>query len=167
MKTTLFLMVGYPGSGKTTVSGYIQELTGAVHIWADKERQEMFGETYQTDHSDELYEKLNKRTFDLLKSGTSVIYDTNFGLRSDREKLRDLADKAGARVTVIWLTANKSVSWARIKNKAKNSGSRVFEMTEKDFDRVADKFQVPEEDESPVCLSGQNTTLDLARRSIN
>jgi predicted kinase len=60
-------MVGYPGSGKTTASRFICELTGAEHIWADQERKVMFGEIYDQSQSDELYEKLNERTFQLVK----------------------------------------------------------------------------------------------------
>lgn len=66
-KQRLYLFVGYPGAGKTTIAKIIAESTGAVHIWADKERQEMFGKANLTaTETSQLYERLNQETDQLL-----------------------------------------------------------------------------------------------------
>ena len=71
----LYLMVGYPGSGKTTAALMIHELTGAVHLWADKIRRERFGQpTYSHEENVELYNHINELTAELLRAGNSVIF---------------------------------------------------------------------------------------------
>jgi predicted kinase len=72
---TLYLMLGYPGAGKTTISKEITKRTGAVHLWADHERRAMFSEPcHSKAESDELYAALNTRTDQLLGEGSSVVF---------------------------------------------------------------------------------------------
>ena len=86
MKPTLYLMLGYPGAGKTTTSKVIHALSGAVHLWADQIRRERFGApTYSHEENLELYDYLNELTSELLRTGQSVIFDTNFNFYKDRE----------------------------------------------------------------------------------
>ncbi|NTW61534.1 AAA family ATPase, partial [Candidatus Saccharibacteria bacterium] len=113
MKPTLYLMVGYPGSGKTTVAQYISKTTDAVHIWADEERKLRFGDKYDTGQSVELYDGLNLKAIDLLRHGKDVVFDTNFGLRIDRDKLRQMANDVGAKTLIIWLTTDRDSSKSR------------------------------------------------------
>lgn len=164
MKTTLFLLVGYPGSGKTTVSRYIQELTGAAHIWADEERRKKFGDTYDRAQSSALYEDLNARTAELLKQGKSVIFDTNFNYRADRDLLRKIAEGAGAETKIIWLNTSRDLSMMRaIIHKG---DTRVFKMDEQDFKRIAMRLEPPTEDEKPITFEGVNVTKQLVAEKI-
>ncbi len=85
----LYLFVGYPGAGKTTAAQLVSEASGAVHLWADKERRKRYGKpSHSHAESTELYDSLNTQTEKLLRAGKSVIFDTNFKFYSDREKLR-------------------------------------------------------------------------------
>src|ERR1700744_5282186 len=103
MKQTLYLMIGYPGAGKTTVARWIAERTGAVHLWADVERNKLFSNPSHSEaESSELYKQLNERVGKLLAEGKSVIFDTNFNYYSDRQLLREIAGRHHAKVLVIW-----------------------------------------------------------------
>src|ERR1700722_5772312 len=113
-KPRLYLLVGYPGAGKTTVSKIIVEATGAVHLWADVERQKRFGQaTHSQQESEQLYDELNARAEQLLAEGKSVVFDTNFNFRGDRQKLREIAGRHGAETFVVWITLPEEVAKAR------------------------------------------------------
>lgn len=169
MLTTLYLMVGYPGSGKTTVARYISELTGAQHIWADYERQEMFGKQLQTSQSSKLlYRSLNSRVAQLLTAGTSVIFDTNFRFKRDRDALRVIAAAAGAEVKIIWVNTNKETARLRATVRADNAPNRFFgNISAADFERVTSHFQEPQLGEHPIILHGPIITKSDVSNALN
>jgi predicted kinase len=154
MKPILYLMVGYPGAGKTTVAQIIHERTRAVHIWTDYERKQMFGDKYNRDDSKVLYDALNKRVVELLRSGKSVIYDTNFSYAADRNALKKMASDVGADTKIVWLTTSKEVAKVRVIRANTNDINRVFAMSDDDFDYVAGHFQPPTEEEKPIKIDG-------------
>jgi len=157
MKPTLYLMVGYPGAGKTTVSQMLHKLTGAEHLWADHVRKERFGQpTYTRSENSELYDRLDQETARLLGEGKSVVYDTNFKFQDDRQKLRDIATKAGAKTVLIWVQTPAQIA----KERATTLGNVIGRMTEADFDRLIDKLEEPQPDENPIIIDG--TKVDEA-----
>lgn len=164
---TLYLTVGYPGSGKTTVSRIIHELTGATHLWADHERQQMF-KNPQHSHAEniKLYDELNRRTDELLRAGTSVIFDTNFNFYRDRERLRRIAARNGARAVTVWITTPKALARTRATEQSHNQATRVWgNMSGEAFDRIARNLQKPRPDEQAITLDGTHlTAADIAEK---
>jgi predicted kinase len=159
-RATLFLLVGFPGSGKTTTSTIIHDLTGAVHIWADYERRAMFGEpTHSAVESRKLYDHLNKSTELLLADGQSVIFDTNFNFRKDRDMLRTIAAKYNAETKLVWIKLNKSTARKRaLSHEHAASNSYEDTMTAKDFERITSHLEPPAKDENPIVLDGTKIT---------
>ncbi len=152
----LYLMLGYPGAGKTTTAKVIHELTGAVHLWADHVRRETFGEpTYTHEENIKLYDYLNKVTEQMLASGQSVIFDTNFSFYKDRQKLRDLAHEQGAETKVIWVTTDKATAKARATADAHAQETRVLgNMAEETFERMSSNLEPPRDDEHVIEVDG-------------
>jgi predicted kinase len=159
MKPTLYLFVGYPGAGKTHVAKLIEDRTGAEHLWADCIRQDRFpNPTHSRAESKQLYDELNATTAQLLASGNSVIFDTNFNFYDDRQLLRKIASDHGARAVLIWVNTPKSVSHQRaVHGKASRNGYAV-NITEADFERMAGNLQPPRDDEQAIAIDG--TQLD-------
>lgn len=168
MQQTLFLFVGYPGSGKTTTAEKIHELTGAVHIWADHERKERFSPpTYSRAESEVLYAILNDLTDKLLSEGKSVIYDTNFNFRRDRDLLRRIAASHGARTVVVWVKASLELARHRATEDDKPQRTRVFgTMARKDFDRISSHLQPPAEEEHVITFDGRHVTKQAVEDAL-
>lgn len=163
MSKKLYLFVGYPGAGKTTISELISEKTGAVHLWADKERLSMFDQPTHTEaESTQLYNKLNSITEQLLNSGKSVIFDTNFNHFQDRQILRELADKCGAETVLIWVQTPKDIAKKRaVGEEATFRNGYTTPMSEEQFEAITAKLEPPTETENPIKIN--NVTLDTER----
>jgi predicted kinase len=154
-KPKLYLLVGYPGAGKTTLSRLIAERTGAVHIWADAERHKLFGQaTHSQAESIKLYDYLNQQAEKLLAAGHSVVFDTNFNFRSDRDLLRDIAARHGAEAVVIWITIPKEEAKKRAVNKIDSRNGYQIAMTDKQFDAITAKLEPPARDENVIKIDG-------------
>lgn len=149
-------MVGYPGAGKTTVSKVIAKHTGAIHLWADHERRQKDPEpTYSDDETKALYERLNTETSELLHKGKSVVFDTNFNYKKDRDYLRQIASRNGARTVVVWIRTPKPIAKKRAVHEAHLHHTRILgSMPEASFDRLASDLETPDTSESPIILDG-------------
>jgi predicted kinase len=169
MKPTLYLFVGYPGAGKTTVARIITQLTGGVHLWADFERHVMFDEvTHSHEESKVLYSHLNRTANELLEQGRSVIFDTNFNFRSDRDRLRDIAAKHGADTVVIWVTTDRELAQKRATEESADQETRIWgNMPKRDFDRLSDNLQQPDDDEAVVRIDGSQADEASIKAALN
>ena len=164
----LYLMVGYPGSGKTTTSRIIAEKTGAVHLWADVKRKEMFETPLHTyEESRALYAHLNQETALLLADGKSVIFDTNFNFYKDRQYLREIAAQNNARTKLLWVQAPKELAYERATQKSHGQATRIFgNMSHEDFERIAGHLESPRDNEEAIILDGTKITREYVIEKI-
>jgi predicted kinase len=154
-KPTLYLLVGYPGAGKTTAAKILHEATGAVHLWTDVERHKMFDRpAHSQDESIKLYDELNRRTGELLAKGQSVIFDTNFNFHKDRQKLHDIAARHGADTVVVWIDIPKHLAKERTVDSDRRRNGYHTRMTEEEFDRMVAKLEPPSKDEKVIKIDG-------------
>jgi predicted kinase len=168
-KPRLFLFVGYPGAGKTTIAQVIAARTGAEHIWADLERKRMFGEPKHTVEENRiLYDHLNKIADEMLTEGKSVIFDTNFNFFDDREHLRHIAKKNGAEAVLIWVTTDKEIAKKRAVHGPEVGPTRVFgHMSSQDFERIASHLQPPRQDEKVIKIDGAKLDPEAAVKLLD
>lgn len=151
----LYLMLGYPGAGKTTVAQLIARHTGAVHIWSDLERHKMFDEpSHNEEESRRLYDSLNQRAESLLSEGKSVVFDTSFNHLADRDLLREIASKHGAKSIVVWLTTPARVARERALHSNVVRNNYEFNMTAKQFDKIATHLEPPTKNEKVIKIDG-------------
>lgn len=169
MRTTLYLFVGYPGAGKTTVARIVTELTGGVHLWADFERHVMFDTPSHThDESRVLYGHLNHVADELLAQGTCVIYDTNFNFRKDRDYMREIAKRHDADVKLIWVTTPRDIAEHRATQDSVDKPTRIWgNMMPNDFKRLSDNLQQPDDDEEVVKIDGSTADLAAIKQALD
>ena len=168
-KPFLYIFVGYPGAGKTTIAKIIHEETGAVHLWADRERQKMFGyPSHSQDESRQLYKALNIRAEDLLKDGKSVIFDTNFNYRRDRDLMRSIADRYGAKTVLVWVSTPRPIAKDRaLHHTHRDRNGYLVSMSESEFDHLSDHLEEPEDDEHALKIDGTNIERETLLKQLH
>ena len=151
----LYLFIGYPGAGKTAIAKIIAENTHAFHIWADVERHKLFPDpTHSKEESDKLYESLNQATEYLLAQGKSVIFDTNFNHKADRNNLRKIAKKYNAETVLIWVKTPLGTAMNRAVNSKVKRNNYNYIMTDKQFYEIAGKLEPPSKLEKAITIDG-------------
>lgn len=161
-------MLGYPGSGKTTTAKIIHELTGAVHLWADRIRRERFvTPTYTHAENLELYAHLNQLAAELLATGQDVIFDTNFNFYKDRQKLREIAKQHKAQSCLIWVTTPKSLAKQRATTNAHLQDNRVLgDIPVEAFERMSNNLQPPAPAETYVEIDGTKVSPEYISNKL-
>ena len=69
------VMVGFPGSGKSTYASKLAASENAVVFSSDALRKELYGSEAVQDRNEEVFNALMKRMIEALKAGESVIFD--------------------------------------------------------------------------------------------
>lgn len=167
MKPTLYIFIGAPGAGKTTLAQAISAQTGATHLWADRERHKLFKEpTHSQTESDELYEQLNNATEYLLQQGKSVVYDTNFNFYADRLKMREIALRHKAAFMTIWVDTPLAVAKQRAVGEHEVRNGYSVSMTSQQFDSIVSKLEPPKDDEQVIKIDGSELDTQAALRLL-
>lgn len=93
-RPSLILLVGIPGSGKTTYAEkYIKEHPDTVHLSSDKIRAELWGDEGIQGDNNEVFSLMQTRAIEALNNGHSVVYDCTNVTRKDRSCIISLCPK--------------------------------------------------------------------------
>ena len=143
--TTLFLMVGLPGAGKTTRAEELAMAHRALRLTPDGWMIALFDGTQPAGKRDLLEGLLITVALQTLRLGTSVVLDFGLWSRDERSALRWLARSAGAACQVVYLPVANDVQHARIAHRQATAPSQTFfPMTEADLDGWRKQFQAPD-----------------------
>lgn len=154
-KPTLYLLLGLPGSGKTTAAKEIAKLTGAVHLSSDSFRLSLFERPQFTqDEHDSLYIMLDYMCELLLTSGTSVVYDANLNRLVHRQEKYRLAKKLGVKTRLFWLQVHKDLARERRISTQHHGLVPSHETPHNMFERIAGVFEQPLKSEAFIALDG-------------
>ena len=135
-KSRIIVMMGLPGSGKSTIAKKLKEsMEKVVLLSSDDIREEMFGDRQDVEHHGEVFEELHKRAKEALKQGIDVIYDaTNINSKRRIGFLRQLPKG----VTKELYFVNQNIVVAKERDK-----KREFSVGEEVIDRMYKGLQVP------------------------
>ena len=164
----LYLMLGYPGAGKTTTAKVISELTGAEHISSDETRLKMFPHPSfsESEHS-QLYHLLDKRTEEALRAGKDVIYDANLNRYRHRKEKYDICARTGVQPVLIWVQTPKELAKARATGPHRANLVPDNESPQEMFERISRVIEPPHPNEPYVTLDGTKITPDYVRQQLD
>ena len=134
MRPTLILLVGVPGSGKTTYAQkYMQEHTNVIHLSSDNIRKELWGDESIQDNNNEVFTLMQTRAIDALNNGRSVIYDATNITRKDRSYIINLCPK--------FVKIECHIIWAPIETCIERDAERERTVGKAVIDKMLKRFQ--------------------------
>ena len=126
-QATLFLMVGLPGSGKTTRAKELERETGAIRFTPDEWHLFLFGDDFHD------------------AQGVSVILDFGFWAKEQREEKFREAQALGAGFAICYVHAPLEELCRRLEHRVQAGRKDVFQaISREDMERWAALFQPPD-----------------------
>ena len=114
----LVVMVGLPGSGKSYLSQRLARLLNAVVVESDRVRKLLFSEPDYGAEESALVHRVSRTVMrHLLKRGVRVISDATNLVEWQRETLYNLAERSGACIVVVRVTAPEAVIRERLEQR--------------------------------------------------
>lgn len=157
---TLFLLYGFPGSGKTYFARQLCDELQAAHIQGDRIRFELFDKPrYDRQEDLIIYRLMLYMAEEFLKSGISVVFDMNAMRTSQRRQLRELAHKNKSLTSLIWFQIDAESSFTRVSKRDRRKIDDKFSMPldRTTFDDLIGKMQNPLITEDYMVISGKHT----------
>ena len=152
--STLHLICGLPGSGKTILAKKIETETGAIRFCPDEWIKDIWGKTAEIegntyrDQIEQLQWMIGKQ---ILKSGIDIIIEWGTWGSDERDILRNEAHALGSKVKLYYLEVSKDELKERILQRNKNLGKHEFLMPEEKLDAELDSyfktFEIPTREE--------------------
>lgn len=142
----LILMCGLPGAGKTTEARQLEQRYGAVRLCPD-EWLEAIGIPRTDERRRDLVEGLQWDLAQrLVQLGQTVILESGFWGRRDRDIVRDRARELGATVELRFLDVPREELWRRI-DRRNSTAQPDNVISREDFETWASSFEAPDASE--------------------
>lgn len=139
-RPTLILLVGIPGSGKTTYAEkYIEEHYNTIHLSSDKIRAELYGNEDTQGNPNDVFSLMQSRAVEALNNGQSVVYDATNVTRKDRAGIISACPK--------FVKIECHIVWAPIETCIERDTARERTVGNGVIDKMLKRFQAPYYDE--------------------
>jgi predicted kinase len=154
----LHLMVGLPGSGKTTLARKLEVEYSALRLTVDEWHTRLFGSDVHDDSDEADWSSHNARhaaieallwetATRVLVLGVDVILDFGFWTRSERDAFRAKADALGAGFRIHFADISEELLLERIKARNAQLPPGTFHIPEAKFKEWVHLFEPPSPEE--------------------
>lgn len=156
----LIVLVGIPGSGKSTYAKKLLEQNpDAIYLASDLIRKELYGSEAIVGDKNKVFRILHLRTKEALNQNKTVIFDaTNLTRKARRNAFNDAKESVIKEIHVIWAPIHVCIE--RDKKRSRTVGR-------KDIMRLATGFQAPWWDEGVHLIKIVSTYPHDAEEYIN
>jgi len=133
----LYLTVGLPGSGKTTLARRIveDEDEEILRLTPDEWMAPLFNDSDADGRRDILEGRLIWVAHEVLTSGSSVVLDFGCWSPDERYAIRVIAESTGARFDLQYVTIDEEERRARATSRWESAPETTFPMSDADHDR--------------------------------
>ena len=142
-QATLFLMVGLPGTGKTTAARRIEAEQEALRLTKDEWVKALYGRDNPVSASAVIEGRLIQIGMRALELGTSVVLDFGLWSRDERSALRQAAADVGAAVVIGYFELTPAEQRERIERRFAEAPHETWPMSEHELARWATRFDIP------------------------
>lgn len=136
--TTLTVLSGYPGVGKSFVGSQIAAMESGLMFNTDRVRKDLTDgdPTYSRDESDATYNEMLKRARNALQDDTPVVLDGTFSHRERRDQAEALTDELDIPFRLINVVCDEETTKQRIRQRDNFSDAdvAVYQEIKADFD---------------------------------
>lgn len=146
-RPTLYLTVGLPGTGKTTVARRIESERRALRLTKDEWMKALYGDANPERASDVIEGRLVDIALRALELGADVVLDFGLWGRDERTALRSAAAEVGANVVLAYCTCGPDEQWRRLARREREEPHSTWPLTEEDLAGYARVFQEPTAEE--------------------
>ena len=144
---TLFIMVGLPGSGKTTLAKRLEREHKAVRLTKDDWLMALFGRA-DLDHERIVVEDLLwSQGARMLELGVNVVLDYGLWAREERDDYRAKAEAVGANVEFHFLDIPEPELFHRMKARNLRAAPTDVPITAEQLETYLPLFQRPDDEE--------------------
>lgn len=139
-RTKLILLVGIPGSGKTTYAQkYIKEHPNTVHFSSDAIRKELYGDERIQGDANQVFHCMGQSALKALNNGQNVVYDSTSMTRKDRASIISACPK--------FVRIEAHIIWQPIETCIERDATRERSVGKDVIDKMLKRFQAPFYDE--------------------
>ena len=144
---TMYVTVGLPAAGKTTLARRLEIEHRAVRFTPDEWMNPLFGESMADGKRNVLEGRFIATALSALRLGFNVVLDFGVWAKDERTALRWLASTAGAECKLLYIAIDEGEQWERVSRRFATAPESTFPMTEADLAEYRMIFQTPDEDE--------------------
>lgn len=149
--STLHLICGLPGAGKTTLAKQLEISENALRLCPDEWILPILADPNNLPELDRLRSPIESIQWELAKRvldlGINVILENGFWSKKERDSYRTGAGSRGIEIRLHYLAVGLDDLWDRLEKRNANLPPGTFKVTRKNLEEWAKHFEPPTPDE--------------------